>query len=213
MGRRRPQGYPPNEVSREASSMRGAVTRLCAPALKQNMKRLTPLSKALQLLSFYRWAFGDLTESDSDVGILAEYLVGDLLGCLPPTRKVQSPFDLVAKSGTTIEVKATTHKYVQNGKELYYRWDANTQSEALKGNRPIADVWVFLIATFPRATSGMSSVARAFDLKNWSCYLVSGEQLRTAGCKRYVSEATLRRLGIEAFPLGELKKRFNHEIH
>ena len=34
MGRRRPQGYPPNEVSREASSMRGAVTRLCASAFK-----------------------------------------------------------------------------------------------------------------------------------------------------------------------------------
>ena len=174
------------------------------------MKHLTPLSKALQLLSFYRWAFGDLTESDSDVGILAEYLVGDILGCLPPARKVNAPFDLIMKSGMTIEVKATTHKRTQKGRTSYYRWDVSTQSEALKGNRTIADVWVFLIATFPRATPGTSSVARGFDLKNWICYLVSGEQLRTAGCKRYVSEATLRRLGCEPFPLGELKKRFNH---
>ena len=174
------------------------------------MKRLTPLSKALQLLSFYRWAFGDLTESDSDVGVLAEYLVGDLLNCLPPTRKVQSPFDLVAKSGTTIEVKATTHKYVQNGKELYYRWDANTQSEALKGNRPIADVWVFLAAAFPGATTGTSRVAQAFDLKNWKAYVVTGEKLRSAGSTRYISESTLRRLGGEPFPLGELKKKINH---
>jgi len=177
------------------------------------MKRLTPISKALQVLSFYRWAFGDLTEQDSDIGALAEYLVGDLLGCLPPTRKVQSPCDLVTKSGTTIEVKATTHKYVQNGKKLYYRWDANTQSEALKGNRPIADVWVFLAAAFPGASAGRSRVSQAFDLKNWSCYLVTGEHLRTAGCTRFISESTLRRLGCTAFPLRELKKRFNHEIH
>ena len=177
------------------------------------MTRVTTIGKLLKALSFYKWAFGDLTESDSDVGVLAEYLVGDLLNCLPPTRKENSPFDLETKSGVTIEVKATTHRQEWKGNASYYRWGVRTQSEALKGNRPIADVWVFLIATFPRATSGMSSVARAFDLKNWSCYLVSGEQLRTAGCKRYVSEATLRRLGIEAFPLGELKKRFNHEIH
>ena len=177
------------------------------------MKRLTPLSKALQVLSFYRWAFGDLTEQDSDVGALAEFLVGDLLGCLPPSHKVNAPFDLITKSGVTVEVKATTHKYAQKGRTPYYRWDVKTQSEAIKGNRAIADIWVFLVTTFPRATSGTTRVAQAFDLKNWSCYLVTGEQLRTAGCARFVSESTLRRLGVEPFPLGELKKRFNRGIH
>ena len=177
------------------------------------MTRITTLGKALNVLCFYRWAFGDLTEQDSDIGMLAEYLVGDILNCLPPTRKVNAPFDLITKSGTTIEVKATTHKYTQRGKELYYRWDANTQSEALKGNRPIADVWVFLAAAFPGTTAGTPRVMQAFDLKNWKCYVVSGEKLRTAGCTRYVSESTLRRLGVEAFLLGELKKKINHEIH
>ena len=174
------------------------------------MPRVTTIGKLLNALSFYKWAFGDLTESDSDVGILAEYLVGDLLGCLPPSRKVNAPFDLKTRSGTTIEVKATTHKHAPKGRTPFYRWNISAQSEALKGNRTIADVWVFLIATFPGAIFGTSSVARAFDLKNWTCYLVSGEQLRTAGCARYVSESTLRRLGCEPFPIGELKKRFNH---
>ena len=173
----------------------------------KNMKRLTPLSKALQALSFYKWAFGDLTEQDSDIGILAEYLVGDLLGCLPPTRKVNAPFDLITKSGVTVEVKATTHKYAQKGRTPYYCWDVSTQSEALKGNRPIADYWIFLIATFPRETSRSPRIAQAFDLKNWCCYLDTGEQLRNVGCMRYVSESTLRRLGCEPFPIGELKKR------
>lgn len=169
-----------------------------------------PISKALKTLSFYKWAFGDLTDQDSDIGMLAEYLVGDHLNCLPPSRKVNAPFDLITKSGTTIEVKATTHKLVREGKTPYYRWAVKTQSEALKGNRSIADVWVFLIATFPRETSRTPRVVQAFDTKNWKCYVVSGEKLCTAGCTRYVSESTLRRLGVEAFPLGELRKKFNH---
>ncbi len=171
------------------------------------MKRITTLGKLLNVLSFYRWAFGDLTESDSDIGMLAEYLVGDLLGCLPPTRKVQAPFDLIMKNGTTLEIKCVTHKYdPKRGRSPYYRWDVSTQSEMLKGNRPIADYWLFLIATFPRETSRTPRLVQAFDLKNWKCYVVTGEKLRMAGCTRYVSESTLRRLGVEAVPLKEVKK-------
>ena len=174
------------------------------------MTRITTLGKALNVLSFYSWAFGDLTEQDSDIGMLAEYLVGDHLNCLPPARKVNAPFDLIMKSGVTIEVKATTHKCVKKGRTPSYRWDVSTQSEMLKGNRPIADYWVFLIADFPRETSRTPRVVQAFDTKNWKCYVVSGEQLRTAGCTKYVSESTLKRLDAVAFPLGELKKKFNH---
>ena len=177
------------------------------------MTHVTTLGKLLNVLGFYRWAFGDLTDQDSDVGMLAEYLVGDILNCLPPTRKVNTPFDLIMKDGTTIEVKATTHKRVKKGRTPYYCWDVSIQSEMLKGNRPIADYWVFLIATFPRETSRTPRVVQAFDPKNWQCYVVSGKKLRTASCTMYVSESTLKRLDAVAFPLGELKKRFNHEIH
>lgn len=171
--------------------------------------RITTLGKTLQVLTFYKWAFGDLTESDSDVGILAEYLVGDILNCLPPTRRVKATFDLVMKDGTTLEIKATTHKYARKGKTPYYRWDVSTQKEMLMGNRDIADYWLFLIANFPRETSRTPRVVQAFDLKNWKCYVISGEKLRTAGCTRYVSESTLRRLGVEPIHVGELKKCFN----
>ena len=178
------------------------------------MKRITTLGKLLNVLGFYRWAFGDLTEQDSDIGMLAEYLVGDILNCLPPTRKVNAPLDLIMKDGTTIEVKCVTHKYdPKRGHTPYYRWDVKTQAESLKGNRPIADAWVFLIATFPRETSGTPRVAQAFDLKSWSCYLATGEQMRAAGCARFVSESTLRRLGGEAFPVDVLKKRFDLLMH
>ena len=174
------------------------------------MTRITTLGKMLNVLSFYRWAFGDLTEQDSDIGMLAEYLVGDLLGCLPPMRKVNAPFDLIMKDGTTIEVKATTHKRVKKGRSPYYCWDVSTQAQALKGKCAIADIWIFLVAAFPRETSRTPRVAQAFDLRNWSVYVVDGETLRTAGCARYVSESTLRRLGKESFPLEELKKRLRN---
>jgi hypothetical protein len=178
------------------------------------MTHITTLGKLLNVLTFYKWAFGDLTDQDSDVGLLAEYLVGDILNCLPPTRKVQAPFDLIMKDGTTLEIKATTHKYdPKRGRTSYYRWDVSTQKEMLKGNRPIADYWVFLIADFPRETSRKPRVVQAFDPKNWKCYVVTGEKLRTAGCTKYVSESTLKRLDAVAFPLSELKKRLNHEIH
>ena len=175
------------------------------------MKRITPLGKLLNVLSFYKWAFGDLTEQDSDIGMLAEYLVGDILHCLPPTRKVNAPFDLIMKDGTTLEIKATTHKCVSKGRTPYYRWDVSTQSEMLKGNRPIADYWVFLIATFPRETSRTLRVVQAFDPKNWTCFVVSGEKLRTAGCTSYISESTLKRLEVEAIPLKNLNTIFNAE--
>ncbi len=141
--------------------------------------------------------------------MLAEYLVGDILHCLPPNRKVQAPFDLIMKDGTTLEIKATTHKYdPKRGRTPYYRWDVSTQKEMLKGNRPIADYWVFLIADFPRETSRTPRVVQAFDTKNWKCYVVSGEKLRTACCTKYVSESTLKRLEVEAIPLQRLSSKF-----
>ena len=176
------------------------------------MTRITSLGKLLNVLSFYRWAFGDLTDQDSDIGMLAEYLVGDILNCLPPTRKVNAPFDLIMKNGTSLEIKATTHQRVEKGRNPYYRWDVSTQSEMLKGNRPIADYWVFLIADFPREASRTPRVVQAFDPTNWKCYVVSGEKLRTAGCTKYVSESTLKRLGVEPVPIAAMKKVLNAEM-
>ena len=143
--------------------------------------------------------------------MLAEYLVGDILNCLPPTRKVNAPFDLIMKDGTSLEIKATTHQRVEKGRNPYYRWDVSTQSEMLKGNRPIADYWVFLMADFPREASRTPRVVQAFDPKNWKCYVVSGEKLRTAGCTKYVSESTLKRLEVEAVSLKYLNTVFNAE--
>ena len=168
------------------------------------MKRITTLGKALRVLSFYRWAFGDLTEADSDIGLLAEYLVGDLLGCLPPTRKEQAPFDLIMKDGTTIEVKAAAHKYCGRGRTPSYRWDVKTQKQCIRGNRPIADIWLFLMADFPREDSRSPRTFQAFDLRFWTCYATTGQTLRALNRTSNIYESALCGIGLAPFPLAKL---------
>lgn len=167
------------------------------------MKRITALGKALRVLSFYRWAFGDLTEADSDIGLLAEYLVGDILGCLPPLRKERAPFDLVMKDGTAIEVKSVARKYCPKGRTPYYRWDVKTQKQCILGNRPIADIWIFLMTDFPQ-TARSPRTFQAFDLQYWTCYVTTGQTLRALNRTRYISESALRGVGLVPFPLAKL---------
>lgn len=168
------------------------------------MKRITSLGKALRVLNFYRWAFGDLTEPDSDIGMLAEYLVGDILGCLPPARKERAPYDLVMKDGTTIEVKAVTHKYCKKGCKPYYRWNIKTQNQCIKGNRPIADIWLFLMADFPQRASRLPLAFQAFDLRHWTCFSATGETIRALNRTGYMTESALRGVGLAPFPLARL---------
>ena len=167
------------------------------------MKSLTKLGRALRTIHFYKWAFGDLTASDSDIGMAAEYLVGEILGCLPPGRKVKAPFDLITKSGVNLEVKSTSKPYACKGRSPYYRWDISTQTAAIRGERPLADVWIFLIAKFP------SSSVDILDYRYWRCYLATASQARTFTVKQYLAESALKRLNLASFPLSDLKHKFD----
>lgn len=171
------------------------------------MKSLTKLGRALRTIRFYKWSFGDLTASDSDIGMAAEYLVGEILECLPPGRKVNATFDLVAKSGVSIEVKATSKLYEERGCKPIYRWNITTQSAAIKGERPLADFWIFLIAKFP------SSSVDILDYRYWRAYVVTADQLRACKVKKQLRETSLTRLGLASFPLAELGKEFTWAVN
>lgn len=160
----------------------------------------------VKMARFYKWAFGDLTAADSDIGVIGEFMVGEALGCLPAERKTQSPFDLVTKDGTTVEVKTTTTTVAQGKDRRVYRWYVNDQRTAIEGKRPLADMWVFLAAKFPE--KGRTELARqlsVFDPKNWTCWVMTGEQVRESGCRTKISEATFERLGVKGERLEELK--------
>lgn len=168
------------------------------------------MKSLLQLVRFYKWAFGDLTESDSDVGVIGEYLVGDTLGCLPPERKTQAAFDLVTKKGVSIEVKTTTTTVAQGKDRRVYRWYVDDQRTALDGDRPLADVWVFLAAKFlAKKRTDFSRQISVFDPKCWTCWIATGDQVRESGCRTKISEATFERLGVKSLPFADFKSAFN----
>ena len=176
------------------------------------MKNLT-ISSLVRLALFYKWAFGDLTASDSDVGVIGEYLVGDTLGCLPPERKTQAAFDLVTKKGVSIEVKTTTTTVAQGKDRRVYRWYVDDQRTALNGERPLADIWVFLAAKFPaKKRTELARQLSVFDPKCWTCWLATGEQVRESGCRAMISEATFERLGIKPLPFADFKSAFNQLV-
>ena len=164
-------------------------------------------------IAYYEWAYGHLAEADSDLGVIAEYMVGKLLGCLPPSRKVNAKYDLIMKDGTTIEVKATGKRQSQSGgRPSIYRWDVGTQLHSLKNQKSplptslhLAKVWLFLIANFPPESVSRSRFD-VFDPKYWTVYCATGAQLATAGVTRYVTESTLRRLNISPLPLASLPR-------
>lgn len=164
------------------------------------------LASLVKTLKFYKWAFGDLTASDSDIGVIGEFMVGEALGCLPAERKTQSPFDLVMKDGTTVEVKTTTTTVAQGKDRRVYRWYVNDQRTAIEGKRPLADMWVFLAAKFPeKKQTEFARQLSVFDPKNWTCWVATGEQVRESGCRTKISEATFERLGVKGERLEELK--------
>lgn len=162
----------------------------------------------IQRIRYYEWAYGHLGESDTDIGTIGEFMVGSILDCLPPARKDQGVFDLTTKSGVSIEVKTTTHMMKGGrGGQPYYCWSVSDQRTAFEGKKPLASVWIFLIATFPESASSRRSF-NAFDPRYWTVYLATGEQVKSTGCKANLTESALKRLGLASFPLSELKKNF-----
>ncbi|MDY3228138.1 MAG: hypothetical protein SOW92_00640 [Kiritimatiellia bacterium] len=157
----------------------------------------TMLGAEIEKLRFYEWAYGRLAESDSDIGPIGEFMVGRILGCLHKARKVNDLYDLIAKDGTSIEVKTTTKRArMRNGEELY-RWSITDQRTALDGKRGLAQRWYFLIAGFPTSARRFNPL----DAKWWRVYILTGEQVRSANVKRYLTESTMRRLGVSSVPL------------
>ena len=112
----------------------------------------------------------------------------------------------VPPDGIGIEVKTTTHRVKRTRTSIMvYRWRLDTQ---FFSSAPLAPIWVFLAASFPDSAAAIPRFD-VFDLRYWTAWLVSGDQIAASKIKREFTEATLRRLGIESFPLAELPSRFS----
>ena len=93
------------------------------------------LAALVRIVRFYKWAFGDLTDTDSDIGVIGEFLVGDTLGCLSEGRKAQDVFDLRTADDVSIEVKSTTTTKVRATGDPIRSWMVSDQRTALEGKR------------------------------------------------------------------------------
>lgn len=163
------------------------------------------VARIVQTVKYYEWAYGNIVEADTEIGILGEYVVGSALGCLTRRRSVFGTYDLTLKSGATIEVKTTCRKNPQSrGRPPEWRWDIENQKRVLTEGRNVADWWVFLKVEFPEKAA-QSRLFNPFDERWWTAYLVAGKDLLATGVKVRVSEATLRRCQAVTCKLSGLK--------
>ncbi len=165
--------------------------------------------KLVKRLRFYAWAYGEIGEADSEIGILGEYIVGQALDCLPKTRSVNGEYDLTRADGTTIEVKTTCRarqpKARNRHKSPSWQWNISDQRRALEGRSTIADLWIFIKVEMPED----EMKKRTFDpfADQWyTLYLVTGQALLATGQKRQISESNVKRIAFATCTPKELAK-------
>jgi hypothetical protein len=154
-----------------------------------------PLGVSLQ--QFWQWSGSDLI-SNSQRGILAEFLVAHALGADSGVRTEWDAYDLVTDSGIKVEVKASG--YVQSwaqeqlssvGFDIAPKrsWDASTNTSATEPARP-ADVYVFAV----HAHIDQASID-PLNVNQWEFYVLGTPVLnQECSSQRRISLGTLQRL-------------------
>ena len=179
-----------------------------------------PIGPAGTVGEFWRWAMSDLL-SNSNRGILAEYLVGKVLGgeALAQPRVEWDAYDLKYR-GYFIEVKSSA--YVQSwhkpgapssilsfGVAPTHGWSAET-NEYTSDKMRQADLYVF--AVFPADVK--DPTRDVLDTTRWAFYVTTTRQLET------VIPVEQKRIGIktiilvcgEAVSYHKLKERVDEEL-
>ena len=164
-----------------------------------------PLDVSLQ--RFWQWSGSDLI-SNSQRGILAEFLVALALGVDGGVRIDWNAYDMRTDSGIKVEVKASG--YVQSWAQEKLSsvrfdiapklgWDASTNTSAIEPARP-ADVYVFAVhAHIDQASIDPLDVAPCE-------FYVLGTPVLNQACisQKRISLGTLRRLCPKAVPFDGL---------
>ena len=156
-------------------------------------------------LAFYEWAYGYLAEADADIGILGEFMAGLYIGGLAAKRREKAPCDLVASDGRTVEVKTSFgHEPPLSGEtEPNLRWQLRNERAALRGERSVSDIWLFVHVGFPERAGRFFDV---FDPRWWRVWCVPGEVVRELNQGTVLRAALLERAGYAAHPLTDLPK-------
>jgi len=132
----------------------------------------TPL--AVTVGDFWQWAYSDLI-SNTDRGILAEYIVAIALGIDDTVRVPWGPYDLVTPAGTKIEVKSgsyiqswnqSEHSKIQFSIKKTLEWIPSTNSFGGERKRQ-SDIYVFC-----HLSHQTKEDINPLDLKQWDFYVI-----------------------------------------
>ena len=166
-----------------------------------------PLGVSLQ--QFWQWSGSDLI-SNSQRGILAEFLVAHALGVDSGVRTEWDAYDLVTNSGIKVEVKASGFIQTWEQQKLSsvsfdispkLSWEASTNTSATEALRP-ADVYVFAV----HAHIDKESID-PLNMNQWEFYVLGTTVLDEAcGSQKKVSLGTLQRLCPTAVSFEGLRK-------
>lgn len=132
-----------------------------------------------KLIHFWRWLASDLC-SNALRGTLAEFIVGQAMGCLPETRLEWDACDLRTPDGIKIEVKSACYwqtwpqhrrSIIRFGIAPSLGWDAIT-GEISKEFKRNCDVYVFCLLKPDQKTS-----VDASNLDQWEFFVVATKEL------------------------------------
>ncbi|MCB2192975.1 MAG: hypothetical protein KQI62_15495 [Deltaproteobacteria bacterium] len=132
-----------------------------------------------KLVHFWRWLASDLC-SNALRGTVAEFIVGQALGCLPETRVEWDAYDLCTPDGIRIEVKSACYwqswhqhrrSVIRFGIAPTLGWDAAT-CETSQDYRRHCDVYVFCLLKPEQKTSVDPS-----NLDQWEFFVVATNEL------------------------------------
>ncbi len=155
----------------------------------------TPLGVSLQ--EFWQWSGSDLI-SNSQRGILAEFLVAHALGVDTGVRTEWDAYDVKTDSGIKIEIKASgfvqswaQEKLSSVGFDIAPKlsWDASTNISATEAGRP-ADVYVFAVHSHMDQAS-----IDPLNVNQWEFYVLATSVLdQQCGTQKRISLGLLQML-------------------
>lgn len=163
----------------------------------------------VSLHEFWQWSGSDLI-SNSQRGILAEFLVARALGVNSAVRTEWDAYDLDTDSGIKVEVQASG--YVQSwaqeklssvGFDISPKlsWDASTNTSATEAARP-ADIYVFAV----HAHIDQASID-PLNVNQWEFYVLGTPVLnQECSIQKSISLGTLKRLCPKAVPFKGLRE-------
>lgn len=159
------------------------------------------------LLDFWQWSSSDLI-SNTNRGIVAEYLVANDLGLTTDIRTQWRPYDLITENGTKIEVKASAYLqgwFQEDFSKISFSvapslaWDRGTNKYARDKKRQ-ADVYIFCLLAHKEPDS-----LNPLDVEQWKFFVLSTNCLdKEIQNQKKISLDGLKRLKAVEVDYGEI---------